>query len=206
MVSLGGYPQSTAYGVSDDGTVITGYSSFIDGQQAFRWTASDGLIGLGDLNTESIKNSYGYGISGDGNYIVGISKSEAGDEAFRWNETDGMIGLGDFEGGKFYSVANAVSADGSVVVGSGSDDEGELAFRWTEETGLQSIVDWLAESNVAVEEGFSLTKATDVSDDGNTVVGNGSSTRFIDSKLTIQFTHETTQVCEIFRFRIFQIT
>jgi uncharacterized membrane protein len=63
---LSGVPlQSSAAGVSADGMVVAGTT----GNQAFRWTAAGGMVGLGfgagGIGTEA------NGISGDGLVVVG---------------------------------------------------------------------------------------------------------------------------------------
>lgn len=168
----GGY-ESYAYGVSANGSVVAGYSDSTDGYQAFRWTQAGGMVGLGDLAGGSYE-SYAYGISADGSVVVGESSSANGFEAFRWTQADGMIGLGDLAGGNFRSVALAVNADGSVVVGNSRSDNGLEAFRWTQSSGMQSLGEWLLEDGYTLT-GWSDTSAQGVSDDGNTVVGYGTS-------------------------------
>ena len=178
MVGLGdlegGKFHSDAKGVSADGSVVVGYSNSTQGGEAFRWTEA-GMIGLGDLEGGGFYSNAN-AVSADGSVVVGQSKSGNGLEAFRWTEA-GMVGIGDLEGGTFQSEAKSVSADGSVVVGQGNSAIGGEAFRWTEADEMQTISDWLAESGVTVEDGFTLKVATGVSDDGTVVVGNGISSR-----------------------------
>ncbi len=86
-----------------------------------------------------------------------------------------MVGLGYLPGGDL-SEAIAVNGDGSVVVGySTGDDAG--AFRWTAASGRQTVSDWLADSGVAVAEGFTIREVRDVSDDGNVLIGTGTDVR-----------------------------
>ena len=53
MIALGelagGEFRSSANAVSADGSVVVGYSNSAAGPEAFRWTQSDGMQGLGDL-------------------------------------------------------------------------------------------------------------------------------------------------------------
>lgn len=88
-----------------------------------------------------------------------------------------MVGLGDLEGGRYDSTASGVSVNGAVIVGVGYTSNGQEAFRWTESTGIQTVEDWLTESGVTIEDGFTLKTAQSVSDDGSVVVGTGLSTR-----------------------------
>ena len=74
MVGLGHLPgdtNSTATGVSADGSVIVGTSSSASGSQAFRWTAGSGMVGLGYLPGGT--NSSATAVSGDGSVVVGTS-------------------------------------------------------------------------------------------------------------------------------------
>jgi probable HAF family extracellular repeat protein len=64
--------MSTARGVSDDGSAVTGWFTQADGKNfAFRWTPSTGMQNLGTLPQHY--TSEAYGISGDGNRVVGVS-------------------------------------------------------------------------------------------------------------------------------------
>ncbi len=149
--------------ISGDGLVVVGYTRFSYYDEAFRWTASDGKTGLGELpggNTFS----HTAGCSIDANVVVGESPSANGNEAFRWTESGGMVGLGALNGSYFYSSAKGCSDDGSVVVGysrvSYWDDE---AFRWTQSSGMVGIGD--------LPGGSYDSGAYSVSGDGSTIVG-----------------------------------
>jgi probable HAF family extracellular repeat protein len=133
----GGQFRSDASGVSDDGSVVVGSSSYsASGIQAFRWTRDGGMVGLGDLPGGGAL-SWANGVSADGSVIVGAGVSASGQEAFRWTSGGGMVGLGYPSGQPLvdpFSVATGVSGDGSVVVGVGSPDTEHNypaeAFRW----------------------------------------------------------------------------
>jgi probable HAF family extracellular repeat protein len=64
---LGGY-ITRATGVSADGSTIVGYSQTANGrEQAFRWTAADGMEGLGGLpRSDGFVLSEAIAISADG--------------------------------------------------------------------------------------------------------------------------------------------
>ncbi len=161
---LPGATKSSAWGVSADGSVVVGvsygYSPLFT--EAFRWTSTGGMVGLGYLSGGT-DSSWARGISADGTIVVGESISASGNEAFRWTSATGMVGLGDFEGGKFESHANAVSADNSVIVGYGYSALGQEAFIYTAGDGMTSI-------------GGGYAKA--VSADGSVVVGTNSAGAF----------------------------
>ncbi|MEB3123257.1 MAG: PEP-CTERM sorting domain-containing protein [Snowella sp.] len=162
--------STRASDVSGDGSVIIGYGYFLDEYtgieeyEAFRWTESGGMVGLGDLRGDrfySVAND----VSGDGSVIVGtsINVNGYGYEAFRWTESGGMVGLGDLPGGDFSSSAEGVSADGSVIVGQSQSVNGTEAFRWTESGGMVGLGD--------LPGGDSYSYASGVSADGSIVVG-----------------------------------
>ncbi|OHE00866.1 MAG: hypothetical protein A3K14_04570 [Sulfurimonas sp. RIFCSPLOWO2_12_FULL_36_74] len=174
----GGGSYSYASSVSADGSVVVGYGDSANGDEAFRWTQADEMVGIGDLAGGTFYSA-AYAVSADGSVVVGESHSENGYEAFRWTEA-GMIGLGDLAGGAFNSYAVGVNADGSVVVGDGTTGSGREAFRWTQATGMQSLNEWLAEDGYTLT-GWSGLGATGVSDDGNVVVGYGSSSNGLEA-------------------------
>lgn len=160
---------SFAYGVSSDGSVVVGFAAWEDWlappfkyTEAFRWTESDGMIGLGDL-PGGIYGSSARAVSDDGSVIVGASIDREGwqHQAFRWTEQNGMKGLDVTQGlgdefpwldndHNISSWALAVSGDGSTVAGAtsgrvgstpemGGGTEVSVAWRWTEETGVVPI-------------------------------------------------------------------
>jgi probable HAF family extracellular repeat protein len=154
----GGAFYSYATGVSADGSVVVGYSDAVSGNEAFRWTRIDGMVGLGYLAGGGTA-SRAYGVSADGSVVVGWSDSSSGTQAFRWTQSTGMTSLGVLPPGNF-GEAYGVSADGSVVVGvnySASRNYVE-AFRW--------------QDGVMTGLGYE-TYARGVSADGSVVVGTG---------------------------------
>lgn len=179
----GGYDhfQSSAQGVSADGSVIVGIGSSttsVNGEP-FRWTSESGLNPLLNLS-QSFFSSTALGVSADGSVIVGRWSSDNGAEAYRWTAETGAVGLGD-ENDRFQSSeATAVSADGLVIVGRGAStrlpenttipilgDPSLMteAFRWTESSGIVGL---------GIRPGGDFSIANDVSADGTAVVGFGS--------------------------------
>jgi probable HAF family extracellular repeat protein len=178
MVGLGDLPGgnyfSDAAAVSADGSTVAGRSnSQYSGpesyqHEAFRWTAGQGMDGLGDFFGGPF-SSWSTGVSGDGEVVVGAGTLGAvgppPSEAFRWTPETGMVGLGDLVGGSVTSRALGVSEDGSVVVGGSVSWSGVEAFRWTEETGMVGLGD--------LPGGQFQSVAEAVSADGNVVIGYG---------------------------------
>ena len=161
----GGDFRSTADAVSADGSVVVGTSrvgSGVEGNRAFRWTASGGMEELGGLPDLGSYYSWAHDVSADGSVVVGQIRSSAGNEAFRWSESTAMVGLGDLPGGKVRSNAYGVSADGSVVVGVGDDSDGTQAVRWTEQGQILPLGNLQGTTG-----GYGLA----VSADGSTIVG-----------------------------------
>jgi probable HAF family extracellular repeat protein len=179
LVGLGDLPGgnigSSATDVSADGSTIAGHSNSGNGiSEAFRWTAASGMVGLGDLPGGDFF-SQARGISADGSTVVGYSRVPVTGnydlQAFRWTEAAGMVGLGDLPVGDFYSDAWDLSADGSTVVGY----SGGAAVLWTSAGGMERLWDVLLANGVdpAADGWTQLIRASGVSANGNTIVGNG---------------------------------
>lgn len=181
---LGNYPGTQPYsggrGISADGLVVVGHSSAnvaSANEQAFRWTAAGGMVGLGYLggsaNTRSNRSSTALSVSRDGAVIVGNATNLQGmTEAFRWTEQGGMVGLGFLANSSFrFSQALGTNSDGSVVVGT-SATAGSLftveAFRWTQAGGMVG----LGVLGSTRTTRFSTASATN--GDGSVVVGDSS--------------------------------
>jgi probable HAF family extracellular repeat protein len=159
---LPGGTDSWALATSADGSVAVGRSSSSNSGsnwEAFRWTSSAGMVGLGDLPGGNFFST-ALGVSGDGSVVTGFgSLPNYKNHAFRWTASTGMVDLGAVYGANTSSIGLAISADGSTIVGSCDNPAGNpVAFRWTQATGMQAIVTNLAE-------------ATGVSADGSWVSG-----------------------------------
>ena len=130
----GGNFASLALGVSGDGSVVVGRGESVSGEEAIRWTQTEGLTGLGDLSGGNFA-SVATKASADGSVIIGHGESGSGREAFRWTIPGGMIGLGDLPAVVFVSEGHSLSADGSLVVGTSNSSNGTEAYRWTDVAG-----------------------------------------------------------------------
>lgn len=182
FVSLGDLPGGDTFGfatgISANGSTVVGFGSDEDGTHAYRWTKADGIVAIGDLSGGEFR-SMATGISADGFTVVGGSSSvfsgAEASEAFRWTQDSGMVGLDDLPGGIFASSATDVSADGSVIVGIAHSERGSEAFVWDEQHGMRSLYDLLlADPTIAPQlEGWAFHAAVAVSDDGRTIVGDG---------------------------------
>jgi probable HAF family extracellular repeat protein len=157
---LPGDTSSIPHSVSADGSVVVGESLSPQGySEAFRWTSSSGMVGLG-YRPAGGAWSNACGVSADGSVVVGRSwpTSSGAPTAFRWTVSGGGVALGYVPGGSD-SEAHSASADGSVVVGE-SDSK---PFRWTPSGGMVSLGD--------LPGGLSGGSAEGVSADGSVVVG-----------------------------------
>ena len=82
MVGLG---FRNARDVSADGSVGVGWAESVSGVEAFRWTATGGIVGLGALPGDNFA-SRAYDVSPDGSVVVGYSEPFAYRKAIRWTE------------------------------------------------------------------------------------------------------------------------
>jgi probable HAF family extracellular repeat protein len=121
--------DSLAWAVSANGSTVVGNSGVGAAQQAFRWTQSGGMVGMGYLPGQN--RSSAWGVSADGSVVVGNS----GTQAFRWTQGGGMVGL---TGSPYSNEANGVSADGTVVVGWSGGTFDNQATRWTQ-SGIERL-------------------------------------------------------------------
>jgi probable HAF family extracellular repeat protein len=183
MVGIGDLPGgnfgSEAYDVSADGSVIVGRSRSDAGDEAFIWTESNGMVGLGYLNHPDgfDHNSRANAISADGSVVVGHSISTNGSDvgyiAFIWSDSTGIQSLGELTGGDYWSDGYDVSSDGSVVVGCSGSVYGAEAFIWDSENGMRSLKELLTNVYGVDLNGWTLTEANSITDDGETIVGVG---------------------------------
>lgn len=178
IVKLGTLPggdSSRAEAVSGDGSVVVGISTSAFGLEAFHWTQAEGMLGLGDLQTNpEFIISEGMGVSSDGTYIVGGARADSSaSEPFRWDSVTGMQSLCP-EGIGGFRTAGDVSADGAIVVGPPRRASGGArAFIWDEISGCRLLKDVL-ENDFGLDLGdWTLVAATAISDDGQVVAGYG---------------------------------
>lgn len=171
MVDLGvlsGKTASEARSVSDNGSVIVGFSGngSLYSSVAFRWTQASDMVSLSTLTDGTY--SAAYGVSADGSVVVGESDTTSGYyRAFRWTQSGGMVDLGALRTGGF-SQAFGVSADGIVVVGSAQDSGNNWrAFRCTQANGMAS----LGSLPVTAPETVSACSALAASADGSVIAG-----------------------------------
>jgi probable HAF family extracellular repeat protein len=174
MSELGGNAV-VARDVSADGMVVVGLGS----TDAFRWTAGTGSVAI--IALPGANSSGAYAASADGSVVVGYNNFPTGlsgsrSEAFRWTQQGGTVSLQTSPW--TYSVAVGVSGDGSAIVGGGNmripgGSDTAAAFYWSAETGMVSVQDLLISLGVTNFDGWLLTSAEGISEDGLTLAGWG---------------------------------
>jgi uncharacterized membrane protein len=113
--------------------VIVGVGRSASGAEAFLWTATGGMQGLGDLAGGSFF-SEAHSTSADGSVVVGRSNSASSREAFLWDALNGMRELDEVLVTDFgldltgwtLQAATGVSDDGLVVSGYGLNPDGNI--------------------------------------------------------------------------------
>ena len=150
--------QTRAFGVSADGTTVVGTASSEESLEAFRWTVSGGLQGLGFPPDK--EGSEATAANQDGSVIAGNAVRFVGPEsvAARWCATTGWELFG---GDGFVPIRSlGISADGNTIVGVALSVPGGLrqAFRWTP-TGGSERLEPLAEERTTFAIGISADAA-----------------------------------------------
>jgi uncharacterized membrane protein len=123
-----------ARAVSADGSAVVGRGSSESGWEAFRWTAQEGMIGLGDI-PGGIFQSEAYGVSADGSIVVGMGAGPASyNLASIWLAADDqmydlrywlMDNFG-FDLSRWeLKTAYGISDDGRTMVGYGFNPDGQ---------------------------------------------------------------------------------
>lgn len=180
MVGLGDFPtgakESFAWDVSDDGSVIVGAGRTQFGRVAFRWTEPTGMVSIDVLpGTANNSNTIATAVSSDGNVIAGWGDSPSNiAHSFRWTAETGLVQLAE-PADITDPMAFGISGNGNVIVGRGTRDEAvyQVAFIWDPQHGMRSLESALVNEYGFDLQGWKLTEAWDVSDDGLTIVGAG---------------------------------
>lgn len=171
--------SGTAFGASADGSVVVGQADRPSGTFpfAFRWTQSSGMVDLRSPG-DAFLITGAYDVSPDGRWVTGYADDQRAGAfvPFRWSSDTGMVGLGRLPLMNIHEGL-AISAGGSVVVGRASpsaspSDPPYRAIIWDEAGGLRLLQDELIGLGVDLN-GWTLWEATDISDDGLTIVGAG---------------------------------
>lgn len=164
-----------ATNITANGETIIGFTQDSEYNYiAFSWTKNGGQTLLPNL---PIPNSQGIpvDISADGKTIVGWSGLETRKQACMWVDND-IIPLGSLAlpGHSDVSGATDISADGSVIVGYSNVLYSNEAFIWDSNNRMRNLRDVLIDSYGLNLDNWILREAIAISDDGMTIVGNGS--------------------------------
>lgn len=180
--AIGSPYVSEAFETSESGRVVVGHDELMEGAAGFItheatvWTPETRMFPIGFLPGGIPGGSTSRGVSGNGNTVVGVSDSARGSLAFRWTLGRGMEPLPRLLA-ETHSEANAANWSGSVIVGEESHLAADPsrsqrnAFRWTREGGMKHLGQLHPGGNAW---------ATDVSADGNIVVGSATLSPFIE--------------------------
>ncbi|MFQ5420907.1 MAG: hypothetical protein ACE5EY_11175, partial [Anaerolineae bacterium] len=146
--------------------------------EAFYYDTPGPMVGMGFLPGAHANDSEAMAISANGKVVVGwgASSVSGAKEAFRYTLPGGpMQGLGFLPAPnpKTLSKALDVSSDGSVVVGFVNASSGGVAFIWDATNGMRDLKLVLSETYGLDLIGWTLNTATGISDDGLTIVGEG---------------------------------
>lgn len=169
----GGLYFSKAFGVSPDGSVVVGQSNSGKGMEAFVWTPSEGMVGLGDFDEKKVF-SLATAISANGT-VVGRGRLANHPQAFRWTQEKGISDLGGTEASPVSTEALGISANGRVIVGNilGENTNDKQAFLWTEQSGFKELGD--------LPGGEKVSFAYAIASDDQVVVGRSKSANGIEA-------------------------
>jgi uncharacterized membrane protein len=160
--------------VSDNGIHIVGTESYpaqpFDDPSSvgFRWSPGNNMMALSSSGPGFRRSANAVADTGRAVGFVPSSLFSESSQAAIWNGNQvTLLGLMVPEDTFSWTVANAVTPDGNIVAGSGigfsNGSYGPRAFRWTQATGMVPL-------GLAV--GQSSNNGTDISADGNVIVGN----------------------------------
>ena len=202
---LGHLPGGTAYSaataVSADGSVVVGWSNsgfgpFGTEVQMFRWTASTGMISLGDL-PGGLNYSQALAVSGDGSIVVGTGSGATDYPAVIWDAENGLRRVSDVliasgagaASGYYLQSATAISTDGRVIVGSAATGGigGLFPRGWRAELWPQRCIRGDLDGNGTV----------DLADLARLLSNFGSTGRYVDGDLDVSGTVDLSDLARM---------
>jgi len=140
----GGPVYSEAWSMSADGSTIVGSSGSANGQEAFLWTAEEGMVPLGDLPGTPFQSG-ATSVSSDGFVIVGFGNIAGKYKAFHYTNDNGITELPSSvtvnnQTYNYSTIATGMSADGSVIIGKanfttaqfGGPNQSDKACYWSD--------------------------------------------------------------------------
>jgi probable HAF family extracellular repeat protein len=176
------FHTSEARAISSDGSTVVGWSNIGEVlSEAFYWTESTGMVGIGTEYISGIPVSTGgLGVSPNGDWIVGVATVYGYDYSagFAWSDSTGIIYLEPIPPSTT-TKANAVSDKGLIIAGcegyqNWGDGVDALIWMKTDSWYQKFYVKDYLEINCGLDlTGWDLREATDISDDGRVIVGYG---------------------------------
>jgi probable HAF family extracellular repeat protein len=175
---------TNANAISADGAVVVGDTNNGMVANGFRWSEPGGMVAVSNFSASAT--------SRDGGVVVGLITGDDGFQAYRWSESTGPLELPHPGFDDYTAAALGVSGDGSRVVGYIEDPATDLrsAFIWDDTHGTLPLQQLLEESYGYDLDGWHLTKAYAISDDGHTVVGRGINPQGEDVAFRVYLTPE----------------
>lgn len=193
MIDMGALPggtTSTATAISADGSTVVGISSEMSGSylstRGFRWTTADGMVGFGPFSVEcadhrtrpSAVSNDGSVIAGDGNVTIIGCCGPGGGGCMNYTIPNVFRKTGDSRpvhlqvGSPMeWPLASGVNGDGSIVVGFYTFWSFSNACAWDVAGQRLLLGQRFVQLGLVTSEEFSISTATDISDDGQTIVG-----------------------------------
>ena len=159
---------SRANAVNGNGSVIVGWQDQPTGER----TAAKWVNGVEELilTDTGAFNGEALAVNANGGAIVGTGYAFGGHQAWIWRDGEGVTPIGR-NGGDW--VAVDVTDDGRVVVGLVRRGFTSDAFIWGKGSGASSLYTFITNRGAVVPAGWTLTVASLISADGNTVYGWG---------------------------------
>lgn len=158
--SLPGDVVGVAKGMSDNGTVIVGFSVFGSQYRGFVWSESAGMVDVGRLPSAPPGDTFVFSVSGDGLTAVGVS----GDRPFRWSLAEGMTALDVLPGDSPNRAALCVSNGAGLILAEN--------YVWIDGEPIGTLESFVTETAPGASVfNLSSISARGVSSDGLTIVG-----------------------------------
>ena len=166
---LQGDTLGLVWDADEHGSLVVGAAARIDGQYGRKYTGAGGWESL-----FSGINGAGISVTADASVITGRYGAGNSMEPLYFTSVGGATGVGNAPGTD-HGAGWDLSGDGSVIVGTaelvGSSDQ--VAIIWIDGLGTHQLQSWL-EDNFGLDlGGWTLTRASGVSDDGLVIVGEG---------------------------------
>lgn len=164
---------AAATDVSADGSIVLGhgYSTTRARSESFLYDQTNGLRYISDLSGDT-RSMVARAMSSDGSVVTGDIVENRVLQAFVYDATHGVRGLGGLDGLTTGSRGTGISADGSTIVGWSESNRGQQAFLYRESLGMIGL-------GMLPSPFRTTSEATDVSGDGQIVVGRSATEAFI---------------------------